>query len=154
MVTGLETGGRTVRQHGSGGEAATEPLGQGDNVRRYPQACRGEKRSRAAHAALNFVRNQEQSTPIAEGANPLKVGAVRGMNAAFPLNRLQHDRYRLLADRRFQGREVIEWHMLEAFGHGGKGPLVLLLSRGRQGGERAAMKAVQSGNDLKGPASM
>ena len=99
----------------------------------------GEQVAGAADAALHFVHHEQQTVGVAE----LAIGAQhRGRHhpdAAFALDRLQHDGGRLGSDRSLGGLQIAERHLVETLDLRPEAVDVFLLAAGRDGGERPAV---------------
>ncbi|MNS92713.1 hypothetical protein D3C72_1268570 [compost metagenome] len=109
-------------QHGADRVAVAQGLGGRQDVRRDAVAHVGEQRASAAHAALDFVENQQGARLVAQGAQLLEELRIARHHAAFALYRLDDHCAHVIADGgacRFDvvvGDVVDRWRQrLEAF---------------------------------------
>ena len=70
-------------------------------------------------------------------------------DAAFALDRLDHDGAGLGADRGLEGRPVVEGHLVEAFDLGAEAVDVFLLAAGRDRGQRPPVERALEGDDAE-----
>ena len=89
-------------QHGGNGEAAAQAFGAGEDVWRYVVHFVGVQVAGAAYATLNFVEDQQGVVFVAELSQPLQEFGICRHDAAFALDRLDHDSAGFLfGDQRF-----------------------------------------------------
>ena len=81
-------------------EAAAEPLGERHDVRRGTRPFVGEQLAGAADAGLHLVVDEKQAVLVAERAQVAQELRRHQADAALALDRLDHDRGGLGADRR------------------------------------------------------
>ncbi len=135
-------------QHGPAGQAAAQGLRQRHHVGRDAEALVGEPIAGPAAAGLHFVEDQQQLVLVGQLAQAGQEAVGRNADAAFALDRLDHDGRRLVVDQPGHGVQVAERGVDEA-GHQRPEPLVVLRLRGGRGrAQRAAVEAALEGDDL------
>ena len=131
---------------GADGEAVSERLGDGHDVRRHTRPFVGEKPPGAPHAALHLVEDQHEPGLVTDRAQALQELVARRIDTALALNRLDQDRGRLVADGGAGRREIAQVDLIEGI-DGRLEPLeVLGLTAGGDGGERAPVEGVAEGD--------
>ena len=137
------------RQAGANRHPAPQPLRQRHDVRGDPKVLVGEQAPGAADAGLDLIEDQQRA-PLS-GDVPAGLEKRRGgdTHPSFALHRLDQHRSGLGRHRRSQRVTIVERHVAEAFGQGLEALLHLLLTGGRQRGQRAPMERVQHRDDLE-----
>ncbi len=138
-----------IEEAGADGEAAAEAFGGGDDVGVDVEVHVAVELTGAAVAALYFVDDQEDVVLMGVFVDAFKEIFVQRMHAAFALDGFDHDGadFRMGFAEFDEGIEVIGGGVEEA---GGKGEEVLVedfLSVGGEGGDGAAVEAVDQGDD-------
>src|SRR5205085_12265387 len=108
----------------------------------------GQEAARPAVTALNLVQNQQDVRLVAQGADRLKERVGNHLDAAFTLDRLDHNGAGAVGDRIIQLREVPASHMLESGGQRLERLLVFGLRGGGDRGESAAVERARERDDL------
>ena len=75
-------------QHGTDGQTAAQPLGQGDEIRLQAELLAGQESAGTAHAGLYFVHNNQNIVGVAVVGNALHIVGVQRNHAAFALYQL------------------------------------------------------------------
>ena len=138
---------------GGGGEAgadrepAAQTLGDGRDVGTHAGLFAGEQRPRAAHAGLDLVEDQEQAMLVAQGAEPLQALGRHRADAAFPLDRLDHDGAGRGADGGVQRLVVAERNDVEPGQQRVESLDHLLAADGGNSGHGPAMERTLEGDD-------
>src|SRR5262249_58588141 len=83
-----------------------------------------------------------------EGSQPFQVSGRRKMDAAFALDRFQHDGDGLAVDKLGNGIEIAEWNMTKACQHRLDALVVLGLRRCAQSSHGSTMKTIEHRDDL------
>ena len=108
----------------------------------------GEPVAGPSAAGLHLVENQQQLVLVGQLAQAGQETVGRNADAAFALDRLDHDGGRLVVDQPRHGLQVAKGGVDEA-GHQRPEPLVVLrLGRGRGGAQRPAVEAALERDDL------
>ena len=136
------------RHHRARRDSAAERLGQRDHVRNDVEILIREPFSGAPHPRLHFVENEEHVVFIAKSAQPFEEARRRNADAAFALNRLDHNRRGFVVDRRFDRRQVAVRDVNETGKHRFQALLVLRLRGRGRGRHRASVEGVLEGDDL------
>src|SRR5262245_20473844 len=95
-------------------EAAADRLGDRHDVGRDAGSLVSEQPTRAAHAALHLVEDEEQPASVAELAQAPQLLSRELAHAALALHRFEQDASGLIADRRLDGTGIAERHLVEA----------------------------------------
>ncbi|KAG5722746.1 hypothetical protein E4T56_gene15908, partial [Termitomyces sp. T112] len=103
-------GGKTGAQR----ETAADALGGCQNVGHHAELFIGIESAGTRHAALHLVKNQHQVMLVAQRAQSLKEGIIGHLDAAFALNRLDHDAAGVGADGRLHRFQITEIDIFEA----------------------------------------
>ncbi|MNZ80623.1 hypothetical protein D3C78_992650 [compost metagenome] len=135
-------------QHRADGEAATQALGAGEDVRGHAVVLVGEQVAATAHAALHLVEHQQCVVLVAQLAGTFQVGLVRRQHAALALHGLQDHGAGLVGDGRLQGLQVVERHMGDAFHLRPEAVGIFRLAADGHGEQGAAVEAVGRRDDL------
>ncbi len=107
----------------------------------------GEELAGAAHAGLDLVEDQQQPALVAERAQAPQALRRHRAQTALALDRLNHDRGRLIGDRGLERRMVAERDLVEAVDLGPEAFDVFLLAAGRDRRQRAAVEGALEGDD-------
>ncbi|MDT4815155.1 hypothetical protein FQZ97_481770 [compost metagenome] len=135
-------------QHRADGEAATQALGAGEDVRGHAVVLVGEQVAATAHAALHLVEHQQCVVLVAQLAGTFQVGLVRRQHAALALHGLQDHGAGLVGDGRLQGLQVVERHMGDALHLRPEAIGIFRLAADGHGEQGAAVEAVGRRDDL------
>ena len=135
-------------QTGADRHSPAESLGQRHDVRVDSQLLIGKQRSGSSHAGLDFVKYQQDIVLATQFAQAFEVGSISNVDTTLPLDRFQHDRRGLAAQRLLQFRQIVQGDIPEAGNQRLEPFLHFLLSGSGQGRHRPAVKRVQHGNDL------
>ena len=112
------------------------------NIRFYAVFLIGEERPRAPDSRLNLIEDEERTMLVAEGTNLLQIVVLRRIDAPLPLNRLEHDRCRLIADLRLEICNIIVADIVKACRQRAKSLVILRLPRRGQCRKRTPVKAI------------
>ena len=129
-----------VHQHCADGQAAAQTLSQRDHVRL-------EEGAGAAHAGLHLVHNEHQIFFIAELAHSLHIVGVQRHDAALALDEFQHDGAGVAVHQLLQRLDIPRRGVQEPLIEGAEIVVEHLLTGGGQGGDGAAMEAVDQRDD-------
>src|SRR5699024_7646216 len=134
-------------QHRADGQAAPQPLGQGDDVGAQVVLLAGQEGAGAAHAGLHLVHDQAQVFFVAEGAHLLHEQGVQGHHAPLALHQLQHDGAGVGVHQLGQAVDVPGGGVDEPLVEGPEVLVEAVLPGGGQGGQGAPVEAVDQGDD-------
>ena len=127
-------------------KAAADGLGDRHDVGRDADRLIDEQRAGAAHAALHLVEDQQQAVPVADRAQALEESRRHHMDAAFALDRLDHDRRGLVRDGLLHQIEIAGSDGVEP--HVRPQPLhVFRVASGEGARQRAAVKGALERDD-------
>ncbi len=115
----------------------------------HAQLFIGKQRPRSPHSCLDFVENQENILLRAELPQILQIGLIGDMHASLTLDRLQHDRGRLVRHERFDRRKIVEGRIDKPRNERLKAFLHFFLAGRRQRRHRAAVERVLHRDDLE-----
>ena len=111
MIAALEGFGDALcGQHGSHGQAASQGLGQGHDVRLHSRMLLAEPFSGAAKAGLHLVENEQCSGIVTDLAGSAQVVGIRHVNPRLSLHRLKDYRSRLFCYCRLHGLNIVVWY--------------------------------------------
>src|SRR3989344_1055087 len=133
---------------GTDGKTAAEGFRERQHVGLDAEMLVAEHPPRPSHSRLDLVEDEEDILFGAHAAQGQEIFLIRHADAAFAVDRLQHDGDRLWRDSLFKGREVVERHVHESCGERIKTLLVFLLTGRRHGRERAPVEGALEGDDL------
>ena len=102
----------------SHGKARRHRLGDADYVGLDAEVLEGEQLAGASHAALNLVEDERGVVLIGSFAAGLKKLGRRNLDAAFTLDRLEHDAANRLVHRGAQSLDVVARNKAHALQHG------------------------------------
>ena len=119
------------------------------NIGFYAVFLIGEERPRAPDSRLNLIEDEERTMLVAEGTNLFQIVVLRRIDAPLPLNRLEHDRCRLIADLRLEICNIIVADIVKACRQRAKSLVILRLPRCSQGRKRTPVKAIPRREDLR-----
>ncbi len=85
------------------GQAAGDPLGEGDHIRLDAELLEGEQAAGAAHAALDLVHQQQPVLLPRTAGNGLHIVKVQGQHTALALDQLHHHGTHVAAGSVLQG---------------------------------------------------
>ena len=140
---------RLSAEEGADRKAAAQTLGERHGVGLDPGPLIGEELAAAAHAALHLVEQQEQPELVADRAQATQELDIGGADAALALNRLDHDRRRLGADRGAQLVHVAEGDLVEAARGRPEAFQVLGIPGRREGGQGPPVEGARAGDDAR-----
>src|SRR5712672_1149663 len=112
--------GRNTRSHFCGGEngaqrkTGSQRLGDQNNVRLGREFLISETAAGAAKSALNFIGDQQSAVLRCKGASAVPEFFADGIDAAFALNRFEKYGANGVVKFRFEIREIVEAHELDA----------------------------------------
>ncbi len=112
-----------------------------------PRILIGEELARPAHAALHFVEDQQQPIGVAERAQGFEEFGRGHADAAFALHRLNHDGGGLRRDRRLDGCEIAERHLIEAFERRAEALKIFRIATRRDGRHRPPVEGALERDD-------
>lgn len=101
-----------------------------------------------AHAGLDLVDHQKHPLLGTERGQAPGVVVRQRFDPALALNHLNQHCGRTIGHGVFHGRQITKGHGDKALGQRAESGLYLVLARGRQGGQGAAMKGTAEGDDL------
>src|SRR5690606_11038541 len=113
---------------GADRETATQALGKGHDIRRYTRPFMGQELARAADSGLHLIEDQEQPVLVTERTQPAQRDEREPADAALALHGLNQDGRSFGADCLFYRRDIVERHLVEAFGNRAKTFQVLFLA--------------------------
>ena len=135
-------------QHRTDGEAATQRLGQGDDVRGDAFLPMRKQGAGATHAALDFVQGQQSTVAIAEFTHALQETFRRRHHSTLALDRLHQHRSDIAGcHRSFQLGKVVEIDVTETTGQWFVAFLVFRLRGRGDRGHGAAMETATERDD-------
>jgi hypothetical protein len=126
-----------------------DALGSGEDVGFDPVMLVGIELAGPRDAALHFIENQHQPVLVAQRPEPLHECLRGGPDAAFALDRFDHDAGRVRPDQRLGRFQIVERRIFEPGEQRREAVVHLLLVRGADGCHRAAMEGVVEGDDLE-----
>ena len=129
-------------QHGTDGQTATQPLGQGDEIRLQAELLAGQESAGAAHAGLYFVHNNQNIVGMAVVGNALHIVGVQRNHAAFALYHLHHNSADRIIHSGLECVKIVGGDVAEVSGEGAEILVENILAGGGQGGKGAAMERV------------
>ncbi len=152
MLAGRDqVGRRPARQAGADRNAVAQGLGQGHHIGGDARVLVAEPGAGASQAGLDLVEHQQPAVPVAQAAQLAQVVGAGQADAAFALHGLDqhgHD-VAMLGGGVVHGRDVVIGHAHEARHQRLEAALLGRVARGRQRGQRAAVKAVVHHQDLR-----
>ena len=140
---------RTVRallvgEDASQGQAAGDPLGEGDHVGLDAELLEGEEAARAADARLDLIHQQQPVVFLAQIGQGLDHGLVQGVQAALALDELHHDAAHVVPRLGLDALQV-GVGVAEGLVEGEEVVVVAVLAGGGEGGDGAAVERAVAG---------
>ena len=136
-----------AQQHGTDGQTAAQALGQGNDVRLEVVVLAAQEGAGAAHAGLHLVHDEDQVLLVTELAHSLHIIGVQRHDAALALDEFQHDGAGVAVHQLLQRLDIPRRGVQEPLIEGAEIVVEHLLTGGGQGGDGAAMEAVDQGDD-------
>ncbi len=144
---GHALGRRVRRQHGADWKTAAERLGERHDVGRHAAALIAEQSAGPPHAALHLVEHQHKAVLVTKIAQRSQERRLDNAHAAFAHQRLDHDGRCFFADRAFDGIEIAERNLVEAFDDRSETVEIFLLAASCQRRQRSAMEGALESDD-------
>ena len=95
--------------------AVRDALRHGDDVGLHPGVLESEPGTRATHACLDFVHDEQNAALVTDLPNPAEVVVVGIVHATFGLNRFEDHTADLGGQASFELVEIVPHHMAEPF---------------------------------------
>ena len=137
------------RQTSPDRKAAAERLGQRHDVGFDADALMGEQATRAAHARLDLVEDEQNAFVVAQLAQRPEEGMRRRADAALTLQRLDQDAGGGRTDGFFHGFDVAERDLIEAVERRAEAFEIFRSTRRGQCRQRATMKRALKSDDAE-----
>ncbi len=148
-IPGRRLGATSIRCHDrAAGHSASHPLREGEDVGLHAEFLVGVPRTRAPHARLDFIEDQQQLVFVSELTQALEEPWSREIDAPLSLHRLNQNATRLVIDQIPNRLQIVMRRILETGNHRPKPGMILRLRGGRDGRKRPAMEAVLEGDHL------
>ena len=139
---GKDPGALLVGEDTTQGQAAGDPLGEGDHIRLDAELLEGEQAAGAADAGLHLVNEEEDILLPAQLGQALYKALVHGDDAALALDHLQHHGADRAVQQRLDARQIPGLGVEEALCQGEELPMEALLAGGGQGVQRPAVEGL------------
>ena len=138
-------------QESADGNSAAQCLGAGHDIRADAEAVPGKHGTRAPHAALDLVKDQEDSLFITERPQAFQKLLRSRQKAALALNGLDDDCAGLLCDQNLHAFKIVQTGELHIAGHLAEGFTVVGIAGDRKRAVGPAVEGIFHGDHLMTP---
>ena len=144
---GKDPGALLVGEDTTQGQAAGDPLGEGDHIRLDAELLEGEQAAGAADAGLDLVHQQQPVLLPAQGGQGLDHGDLQGAQAALPLDEFYHDRAHVVPRLGLDALQIVGVGVAEGLVEREEIVVIALLPGGGEGGDGPPMEGAVQGEN-------